>query len=784
MVLPHTTSKLRTMEDMESLATYGFRGEALSSLCQVSQLSIVTRHETEHVASRTVFNVECGPVSCEQCAGKQGTEVTAANLFHNLPVRRNYYKNTNRRKEELDKVKKLVYSFAIVNPTVRLSLYHEKVNLWSSLGSGNMLDNVALVIGRKESKHLLHFNHYLDTYNGDISADTHIRISGLLPNILSSGSALELGRSNKDFTWIFVNRRPVEFKEIEKLLKVSFSEACSLDTPKFPVCVISIEMFEDMRHKVDPNLEPNKQKVGLSCKQVVLTGIENILKKHWPRDICEDSLENVNTSVNEIVDDSYNELLNKEPEQKLAFTHIGETQENCGEEKKFVSERKFNENSYGMSQYFTTSKVHSVSTDVSKISNVVTPSGDNSKDDSLLTTKYSPVLKAAMFESPELPGVDAVYVNRLKDGDFPEPKETEVNDMELLDKSESRPRNPFIQYECEEEDESPLKENEINTPNTSSVSASKSTPFKAFQLTAPSVSKQVKTTPSTKRKFEPDESITRIDAFLEKRKCPEAIKRRPPEPEEMPLISDSQQNGPKHSRRRVNVSFSLDSCAEDSDKEPRSSVACRFMSGWIVKDESELSLLYPPRLREMILYERLLSGHVMPSEKIEPVTLWPGGVLAESQARTLVNMHTNLRRCPAKITDRRLGHNGFMVGLYPIVVDHSVDSGGDNLASVTLRLETRCPLIPYYGVDDLVEILGHVGSSTLDSVRVSRPAKVKEYLAGEASRLAADMPPDLDREAVEELMLARKDVLGAKVTSCIHGKPIFRSLVCHQSKDD
>ena len=87
---------IRDMGDIERLKTRGFRREALSSLCQVAYLTIVFRTEAELAATKT------------SCAGMPGSTVTADNLFCRLPVRRNYYKSANRRKEELDKVKMLV----------------------------------------------------------------------------------------------------------------------------------------------------------------------------------------------------------------------------------------------------------------------------------------------------------------------------------------------------------------------------------------------------------------------------------------------------------------------------------------------------------------------------------------------------------------------------------------------------------------------------------------------------------------------------------------------------
>ena len=105
------------------------------------------------------------------CAEMPGTTVTADNLFCRLPVRRNYYKSANRRKEELDKVKMLVQAFAIVCSDLKFSLQHNKGCVWSSPGGGqHMLDSVALVIGRRESNGLEKFIEYLDpvTVTGDL----------------------------------------------------------------------------------------------------------------------------------------------------------------------------------------------------------------------------------------------------------------------------------------------------------------------------------------------------------------------------------------------------------------------------------------------------------------------------------------------------------------------------------------------------------------------------------------------------------------------------------------
>ena len=208
------------------------------------------------------------------------------------------------------------------------------------------------------------------------------------------------------------------------------------------------------------------------------------------------------------------------------------------------------------------------------------------------------------------------------------------------------------------------------------------------------------------------------------------------------------------------------------DSGPRHVVG-RLQEGWVVQDRGDVWLMFPPRLRETILYERLMTSHVMPCERMaEPVVVWPG-LLSEEEAETAVKMFTNTRKCPAQVTDRRVTHNGFMLGLY-----HVAGQDGDDTGSFTLRLEGTCPLLSNYNVSDLRELLGLVNRCREDSVRRTRPSKVREYLTKEATRLAGTMAVgEMDSQAVEEMMVSRREVLGTSVVSCIHGKPLMK-LIC------
>jgi len=92
MVQPHTTSKISQFSDLCNLSTFGFRGEALASLCAVSRLTIVSKRAEDQAATSFSFSTD-GEVTAKSClASKVGTSVIAESLFSNFPVRRNYYK--------------------------------------------------------------------------------------------------------------------------------------------------------------------------------------------------------------------------------------------------------------------------------------------------------------------------------------------------------------------------------------------------------------------------------------------------------------------------------------------------------------------------------------------------------------------------------------------------------------------------------------------------------------------------------------------------------------------
>ncbi len=114
MVTAHTTSKIVDFADLRRLTTYGFRGEALNALCGLAHVEIETRRECDKVGKKFVVDSSAAVVTAASVAMRPGMTVTARNLFHTVPVRRNMYKKGGRKSDELKKVEGLCRAFAIV----------------------------------------------------------------------------------------------------------------------------------------------------------------------------------------------------------------------------------------------------------------------------------------------------------------------------------------------------------------------------------------------------------------------------------------------------------------------------------------------------------------------------------------------------------------------------------------------------------------------------------------------------------------------------------------------
>jgi DNA mismatch repair protein MutL len=255
----HATSKLRTSDDLLSIATLGFRGEALPSIASVSRLQLETRIAEE--PSGTLVEIAGGNILRVEDAGLPiGTTITIRDLFYNTPARRKFLKSEQ---TELSHIAALVTHYALVHPTRHFELHSATQALLIAPAVANAADRLFQIFGKDTSNYMLSIAAEMDFTRAGLpepppwkrEADYtppdpgYLRITGFV-------SKPELQKLNRNSIYIFVNQRLIR----DKLILHALSEAYRniLPPTSFPVVLLFLEMPPQ---EVDVNVHPAKTEV-------------------------------------------------------------------------------------------------------------------------------------------------------------------------------------------------------------------------------------------------------------------------------------------------------------------------------------------------------------------------------------------------------------------------------------------------------------------------------------------------------------------------------------------
>ncbi|NXW66315.1 PMS1 protein, partial [Eurystomus gularis] len=261
MAIKHYTSKISSSEDLETLTTYGFRGEALGSICCVAEVLITTKTAADDISTQYALDSNGHVTSKKPSHLGQGTTVTVLKLFKNLPVRKQFYSTSRKCKEELKKVQDLLTAYGIIKPDLRITLTHNKAVIWQKTRVSDHKMACMSVLGTAVMGSMVPFQHCCE--------DPEINLSGFLPKAESDSSLTSLSSSERSF--VFINNRPVHQKEILKYYSLTHKDCSRL----YPVFFLNITVPASA---VDVNLTPDKTQVLLHYKESVLLAVENVLK--------------------------------------------------------------------------------------------------------------------------------------------------------------------------------------------------------------------------------------------------------------------------------------------------------------------------------------------------------------------------------------------------------------------------------------------------------------------------------------------------------------------------
>jgi DNA mismatch repair protein MutL len=240
--IKHATSKIKNIEDIDTVRTMGFRGEALSSICAIANVEIITKTRDELAGTKVI--IKGGkPISIVKTGAPDGTSIIVDDLFYNTPVRKKYLKSES---VELAHIIDVVTRMAFGHNGISFSLFNNGKEILRS-PAAELPDTIIHIYGQEIARTMLPVNL--------VSGTT--RITGYI-------SKPELLRSNLLFQSFFINDRSINSRAIGFALRGGYGTL--IPKGRFPICVLKI--YVDTK-EVDVNVHPTKNQVRLSHEREI-----------------------------------------------------------------------------------------------------------------------------------------------------------------------------------------------------------------------------------------------------------------------------------------------------------------------------------------------------------------------------------------------------------------------------------------------------------------------------------------------------------------------------------
>lgn len=244
----HATSKIRSPEDLFSISSYGFRGEAVPSIASVSKFRMRTRPEGESVGTQ-IDSYASQVLSVKECGMPRGTEILVENLFSGVPARRKFLKSDN---VEAGHIVRLCRLYALALPNLSLTLVENSKVLFHSEEGFGVIARISKIFGRETAENLIELKE---------SQKYGMKVSGA---ILVPGESFSTSRN----ICVFINGRPVECRAVYAAVKEAYSQF--VPKGRFAGAFLFIELNPS---SVDVNVHPAKREVRLKDE----LGVKNFI---------------------------------------------------------------------------------------------------------------------------------------------------------------------------------------------------------------------------------------------------------------------------------------------------------------------------------------------------------------------------------------------------------------------------------------------------------------------------------------------------------------------------
>ncbi len=248
----HATSKIRNSEDLEHIGTFGFRGEALSSVAAVSNLTIKTNDGSEELGTTVSFD-ENGKIEIDKSALPQGTTVIVKNLFYNVPARKHFLKSNQ---TEFKKIVETFNNIALAYPEITFQLFKEN-KLFVKYMSGGLRERMKEIFGETILDLTIEFAENAE----EIAAFGFVAKPTYLTN-------------SKGNQFLFVNGRHVKNKTVSNSVFAAYENI--LAKGEYPFFVLFLTINTDL---VDVNVHPAKEEIKFYDDSQIYAFVKSVVKK-------------------------------------------------------------------------------------------------------------------------------------------------------------------------------------------------------------------------------------------------------------------------------------------------------------------------------------------------------------------------------------------------------------------------------------------------------------------------------------------------------------------------
>ncbi|KFU93880.1 Mismatch repair endonuclease PMS2, partial [Chaetura pelagica] len=284
LTLKHYTSKIQDFSDLVHVETFGFRGEALSSLCALSDVTIFTYHKSAKVGTRLVFDHNGKITQKTPFPRQQGTTVQIQQLFYTLPVRHKEFQRNI--KKEYAKMVQILQAYCVVSKGVRINCTNQvgqgrKSSVVSTTGSPSLKENIGAIFGQKQLQSLIPF---VQLPPSEAVCEEYGLNTDMPQNLYSISGFISrcdhgVGRSTTDRQFFFINQRPCDPAKVVKLVNEVYH---FYNKHQYPFVVLNICVDSE---RVDINVTPDKRQILLQEEKLLLAILKTSLLEMFGSDV-------------------------------------------------------------------------------------------------------------------------------------------------------------------------------------------------------------------------------------------------------------------------------------------------------------------------------------------------------------------------------------------------------------------------------------------------------------------------------------------------------------------